>query len=358
MRVAILGAGGVGLATAALLCRNGHDPCLWSPSGASTRALADGAPLIARGALSGSFRPRIATSCAEAVADAGTVIIAVPAYGHRMVMDAAAPYLRAEQTVIVSSHYSLSALYLARLLAERGTASSIAAWGTTVVMGRPSAPAEVTVLTIRARIDVATVPTARAGEGHAASRALFGDRFVERADLLAIQLSNVNPQAHLANALCNLTRMEKGEAWDTYGGITEAVSRLIEALDLERLAIARAFGVEVRTMREHMALSFDLPTGTSLSEATRTVEARGGSPGPTSLEARWIREDLPFGIVPLIALAEIAGVVAPLHRSGLALFSAVLGRDLAAENDLLQGLGLGHLTREELQALVRGGWRK
>ncbi len=355
MRVAVLGAGGIGLATAALLCREGHDPCLWSPSGASTRALMDGAPLIARGALSGSFRPRIAGSCAEAIAGAGIVIVAVPAYGHRMVMDAAAPHLRPEQTMIVSSHYSLSALYLARLLAERGTGSPIAAWGTTVVMGRPSGPAEVTVLTVRARVDVATLPTAGTGEGIAASRALFGDRFVERADLLAIQLSNVNPQAHLANALCNLTRMEKGEAWDNYGGITEAVSRLIEALDLERLAIAKAYGVKVRTMQEHMALSFDLPANTSLAEATRQVQARGGSPGPVSLDARWIREDLPFGIVPQIALAEIAGVQVPLHRSGLALFSAILGRNLTTENDLLPVLSITHLTRGRLQALVRGG---
>jgi opine dehydrogenase len=356
MRVAILGAGGIGLATAALLCREGHDPCLWSPSGASTRALTAGAPLIARGAVSGSFRPRVADRCAEAVASAEAVIFAVPAYGHRTVMEAAAPHLRPEQALIVSSHYSLSALYLARLLSGRGRGAPIVAWGTTVVMGRPSGPAEVSVLTVRARVDVATLPSTGIGDGLAASRALFGDRFVERADLLAIQLSNVNPQAHLANALCNLTRMEKGEAWDNYGGITEAVSRLIEALDLERLAVARAYGVEVRTMREHMALSFDLPMDTPLAEATRRVHARGGSPGPTSLDARWIREDLPFGIIPQIALAEIAGVALPLHRSGLELFSAILGRNIATENDLLPLLGLERLTREALTALARAGW--
>ena len=218
-------------------------------------------------------------------------------------------------------------------------------------MGRPIGTTEVAVLTVRTRVDVATLPSAQAQAGLAMCRALFGDRFQQRSNLIAIQLSNVNPQAHLANALCNLTRMEKSESWDNYGCITPTVSRLIEALDLERLAIARAFGVEIRTMGEHMSLSFDLPA-LPLAEAARQVVLRGGSPGPASLDARWIREDLPFGIVPLIALAQSAGVEVPLHRAGLALFSALLGRNLAAENDLLPSMELERQTAESLTLLA------
>ena len=251
MRVAVLGTGGVGLGLAALLCRDGHDPAIWSPSGRSTAALSDGAPLVATGAIAGRFRPRIAATCAEAMDGAECVIFAVPAYGHRAVMDIAAPHACAAQTMIVSSHYSLSAIYLRALLTRRGIVAPIVAWGTTVVMGRPVGTAEVAILTVRARLDAATLPMAGAQAGLDTCRALFGDRFQQRANLIAIQLSNVNPQAHLANALCNLTRMEKGESWDNYGGITPTVSRLIEALDLERLAVARAFGVLVRTMQGH-----------------------------------------------------------------------------------------------------------
>ena len=350
MRVAVLGTGGVGLAMAALLCRDGHDPAIWSPSGQGTRAFADGEPLVASRAITGTFRPRVAATCAEAMAGADCVIVSVPAYGHRAVIDAAARHVQPSQTLIVSSQYSLSALYLRDLLKRCGLDVPVVAWGTTVVMGRRVGRSEVAVLTVRASVDVATIPAARSEEGMEQCRALFGDRFQQRANAIAIQLSNVNPQAHLANALCNLTRMEKGEAWDNYGGLTDSVSRLVEALDAERLAIAHAFGVKVRTMREHMSLSFDLPV-IPLADAARAVVARGGSPGPSTLEARWIREDLPFGIVPLIALADVAGVDVPLHRAGLALFSALLGRNLAAENDLLQHLPLANSTPEQLTRL-------
>ena len=351
MRVAVLGAGGIGRGTAALLCREGHDPILWSPTGRSTRALAEGAPLIASGAISGAFRPRIAASCEEAMAGAECVIFTLPAHGHRAVMDAAAAHADASQTMIISSHYSLGALYLKMALERRGVDAPVVALGTTMLLSRPVGEAGVEILSVRAGVDIATLPGARSQAGLAACRALFGNRFHTRGNAIAIQLTNVNPQAHLANALCNLTRIENGESWNVYDGITPTVARLIEALDLERLAVARAFGVEVRTMAEHMNLSFDLPI-VPLAEAAREVRRRGGAPGPASLGARWILEDFPFGIAPLVALARIAGVEVPLHSAGLALFTALLGRNLAAENDLLPSLELERRTVESLTLLA------
>ena len=70
MKVAILGAGAIAFGNAALLCRDGHDVALWSPSGRRTATLAAGAPLVASGAVAGRFHPRIAASCADALASA------------------------------------------------------------------------------------------------------------------------------------------------------------------------------------------------------------------------------------------------------------------------------------------------
>ena len=351
MRVAVLGAGGIACGTAVLLCREGHDPVIWSPSGRSTRAFAEGAPLVASGAISGEFRPRIATSCEEAMDGADCVIFALPAQGHRAVMDMAAKYATAAQTMIVSSQYSLGALYLKMALDRRGVAAPVVAWGTTMVTGAMLSETEVRVLSVRSSVDMATLPATHSAAGMAVCRTLFGDRFHARSNLIAIQLTNINPQAHLGNGLCNLTRIENGESWNVFSGITPTVGRLIEALDLERLAVARAFGVEVRTMAEHMSLSYDLPI-VPLAEATREISLRGGIAAPTSLNTRWILEDFPFGIVPTVELARIAGVEVPLHQAGLALFTALVGRDLAAENDLLPSLALEQSTVDSLTLLA------
>lgn len=356
MRVSILGAGAAACGAAAQLSIMGHDPMLWSPSGRSTEALAAGAPLRATGAIEASIRPRIAASAEEAVASADVVMLAMPGYAHKLAFDAIAPHLREGQPVIISSHASFGALYLSRLLAARKLRTPIIAWGTTLTTGRKVSPTEVAVNSLRSKIDLATVPENAADEALTLCTTLFGERFVLREGLLAIALSNLNPQNHLAIALFNLTRMERGESWGQAENVTPAVGRVMEALDAERLAIAGAFGVTVRTIREHYAFSYQLPVG-SIAEMNAELHGRGkGGFGPTTLESRYVLEDAPYGLLPTVLLGRLVGRPATLHEAGLTLLSAAYGRDFTRENDLLPALSFDTTTREGLEALARNGF--
>ncbi len=346
MDVTVLGAGGVGLGSAALLAQNGHAPTVWSP----TRA--DGAIEIeSRGAIAGRFAARSSRDLMEAVRGAEAVLFAVPGWAHRGLMEAIAPVLEPGQMVVVGSHVSLGGLYLRRLLDARGCGAAVVAWGTTAVTGRRTGASQCTLSNLRSKVDAAAVPSD--GEaGLARCRALFGDRFVPRANLVAIQLSNVNPQNHVGMLLCNLTRAERGEAWGNYWAITPAVGRLMEALDAERLSLAAAFGVQVRSLREHFHLSFQVPMGPVWEQAA-AVDARGDAPmGPTTLDTRYITEDIPYGIAATEWLGRVAGVPTPLHSAGSAMFCALTGRDLRAENDLLPALNLDGVGPAELLRLV------
>jgi len=356
MRVAVLGAGAIAYGCAAYLCREGHEPVLWSPSGNRGRSISGGAPLVAQGAIEGSFHPQVAERCEDALRDAEAVLIALPANGHKRVMDEAAPYLRPDQTVMISSHTSFSALYLAKLLAKRGIEVPIVVWSTTVTAGRQTGDASVNVVVVRAKVDAATLPASASGKGFAVCRALFGDRFNERPDMLAIALSNLNPQNHMGIALCNFTRMERGERWGQNENITDSVGNLLQSLDDERLAIAEAFGYKVRTIQEHYHLSFHVEPG-PVGAMSKVIHERGsGGYGPTTIDTRYVLEDVPYGLLPTVLLGTLTGVGAPLHAAGIRIFSALYGRDLAAENDLLPELGLEDMSLEDLRILMRDGW--
>ena len=356
MRVSILGAGSAAYGAAAQLFLCGHDPMLWSPSGQSTLELAAGALLRATTAIETSFHPRIASSASEAVSSADVVMLALPGNAHKMALEATAEHLRERQPVIISSHASFGALYLSKLLAARGVRAPIIAWGTSLTTGRKQAPTEVNVGSLRSRIDIATVPEAGLDEGHALCTALFGDRFVKRDGVLAIALSNLNPQNHLAIALFNLTRMERGERWGQAENVTPAVGRVMEALDGERLAIAQAFGLSVRTIKEHYAFSYHLPVG-SIAEMNANLHGQGrGGFGPTTLNSRYVLEDAPFGLFPTVLLGRLADRPAPLHEAGLTMLSAAYGRDFADDNDLLRSLDFAQMTRAELQQRARLGF--
>lgn len=357
MKVSVIGTGGVGLSYVAYLANRGHEVTLWSPSGKGTEFVSRGEQVIATGAFVGETLPRIAASAKEATLDANVIVLALRANGHRLVLDQIAPHLKSGHTVLISSQYSLGALYLSKLLAGRKIDVPIGALSTTVILAQRVVNA-VEVHGVRERVDVASIPANAGKDVLDICEAVFGDRFTLRDDVLAIALSNLNPPVHMANCLCNLTRMERGESWDANQMITASVGRLIEGLDAERLAIAAAFGLKVRSVLEHFALSFQLPLATTLTEMAQTLHSRRSSMGPKIPDHRHLTEDLPFGIAPLIEIGKCADVPMPLHTAGLEILSALRGKDFKADNDMLPTFQLQKLQASRLHALVRDGWKQ
>lgn len=353
LRIGIAGAGSIALGTAALLKKNRHMPMLWSPSGAGTEVF-DRAPLQAHGVLEVEFDPAVASSAQELVESNDAILIALPANGHKAVMDALAQHIRDGQHVIISSHASFGAVYLKQALADRNVHAPVTAWGTTIVSGRKQ-HATVRVNTVRSRVDLCTVPDTGSADGLELCQALFGDRFQLRDGLLAISLSNLNPQNHLGIALCNITRMERGEDWSQGQNVTPKVGRLLEQLDLERLAIAKALDLDVKTIFEHFHQSFHVPAD-SVSEMNQHMHARGyGGLGPATADSRYVTEDVPYGLQLTAVLGRLAGQPARLHEAGIRIFSAMYGRDFAEENDLLHELDIYRFNLQDLRQASRTG---
>lgn len=355
LSVGIAGAGSVAFATAALLAERGHAPMLWSPGGTGTAALSQSGTLLPSGAVETPCQPAIAQSAQE-LAAADVILIALPGYGHRAVLDALAPHIRPGQPVIYSSHMSFGALVLNHALAERGISAPIIVWGTTVVTGRRQGDTGVNVNTIRAEIDMSTLPRSAEAEGLALCQTLFGERFRLRDGLLAVAMSNLNPQNHMGIALGNMTRMEHAEDWSQGFNVTPNVGRLLEALDQERLTIAQALGVETRTIFDHFHLSFHVPRA-SISEMNQQMHAAGnGGSGPKTADSRYVTEDVPYGLAVTEALGRLTGTPTPVHSAGIDIFNAMYGRDFRAENTLLEAIGFDRMTLPHLREAAEHGF--
>jgi|TARA_R100000049_G_C1945502_1_gene90520 opine dehydrogenase len=355
MQVSIVGAGGVAYSYAAVLAERGHQPRIWSPSGRRGAELAAGAPLQASTALEGSFAVEVARSV-EDLAEAGTVIFALPAYGYHEVMGRVVPVLRDGQTLILSGHLSFAAVYLSKLLAARGLACPIVVWNTTASTGRQTGPTSVSISMLRPKVEMAALPD-RAGEAALLlCRSLFGDRFALSGDMLGVDLGNLNPIVHYGIALFNLTRMELAEDWAQQAHITPAVARFLEDLDRERLAVAEALGVRTRSIHQAYAVPGKIEIG-PLAEMLRQITAtRKGVNGPRSLDTRYVTEDVPYGLLTTVRLADLAQVEVPLHRAGITVFSALYGRDFAAENRILPEIDAAFASAATLRRAVTQGW--
>ncbi|HWP10942.1 MAG TPA: NAD/NADP octopine/nopaline dehydrogenase family protein [Ramlibacter sp.] len=354
MNIGIAGTGGIAYASAAWLAQAGHAVTVWSPGGEGAAALRD-APLRSTGVLEAQARIGVAASAAALARQAQVLLIAIPVNGHRRVMDALLPHLAGGQTVIVSSMSSLSSLYLFEAARRGGVDITVASMGTTVLTARRTGGAEVRIMTRRTELGVSALPRSRTDAALALCRSLFGDLFVADPNALASALSNINPVAHGPLALFNWTRIERAENWPQYHYMTPQVAAVITRLDAERLALARAFGLVVRTIEQHFAKSFGT-AATALAQIAAELHAkRGGPPGPTDTGTRFIFEDLPFGLVFNAVLGRIAGVPMPATEAIVQAGSLIVGQDLAAQNDLVEPLGIGNESVAGLLSRVDGG---
>lgn len=355
MQVSIVGAGGIAFSYAAFLASRGHVPLLWSPSGERGRDLASGAGLTASNALQGTFDVGVARSVDD-LAASDVVLVAVPAYGYRAVIDRVAPVLRNGQTVVLSAHLSLAAIYFSKKLSERGVECQIVVWNTTASTGRQTGPTSVSISLLRRKVEMAVIPASAGPDALSLCEAMFGERFALVEDMIGVDLGNLNPAVHYGISMFNLTRMELGEDWAQQAHITPAVARFLEDLDQERLKVAKAFGVSARSIHQAYAIPGEVEIGPLADMMRQIVATRKGVNGPKSLDTRYVTEDVPYGLLTTIKLAELAKVDVPLHQAGVAVFSSLYGRDFTNENQILPAIAAAFASIETLRKAVRQGW--
>jgi opine dehydrogenase len=305
------------------------------------------------GALQGAADIGIVTE-ASSLSHYDVVLIALPGHAYPTVLPQIVPHLHAGQMVIVSGALSLAPLWIYERAGQPGARPVVASWGTTLATARPAKPDGVNINTLRAAFEVAAIPASAGDRALAVCRALFGDRFVAAPNILATALLNVNPVAHAAEVLPNLTRIEKRENWPLFDHLTPAAARIGEAIDAERQAVARGFGFTVRSIHEHTHLSYHVPLG-GYAEMAAAIHARyAGPPGPVTLEHRYIIEDVPYGLAFYEALARIAGVPTPNTSAAITLISTAVGRDLRRHNALLDGLNMENVGKDALLGRCTG----
>jgi len=166
-------------------------------------------------------------------------------------------------------------------------------------------------------------------------------------------LQNGNPVIHPAVTLLNAGLIER-----THGaflfyeeGVTEAVGRLIEAVDLERLALAGALGVRILSepalgVRQGYMAEENYSTGYSTAPGFLGIGAQH------QLDNRYLTEDVGYSLVFLSDLASRLGVATPVMDSVIEIASVVLARDFRGEAArTISTLGLDGLSPADLAAL-------
>ena len=358
--VCVIGAGAGGAAAVVELTLAGHEVRWWNRSPATIAPFREAGGVRYEGVLGEGFaRPAaIVADLADALAGADLALVCLPSLAHASVAGALAD-AAIRCPLVLNPGHTCGALHVAALLRERGAAvPPLAELSTLTYVARKPEPDAVRVTGAAGRVWAACLPGG--DEALALVRGLYAAATPAR-DVLASSLANVNLVLHTPGAILSAAWAEAtgGDFRFYVDAMTPGVARSIEVLDRERLAVAAAFGHELPPLIDEMAAigtaapepaaRGDLRAAIAEGEANRLIGA------PDSLAHRYYAEDFGFGLVPMLALARIAGVETRYAEALVEVASVLCGEDVRATGLDAERLGIAGLDRDGLLALVRGG---
>ena len=358
MRVAVLGAGNGGVASAFDFAQHGHEVSLYATPefGDNVVAVDRAGGITANGDLEGFAPVRYSGHDAgEAMAGAELVVLVGPAYSVEPLATEAGRHLADGMAVLVCPGSCAGAIAFKR-------AAGLALDDTRVVVGethtlpyavRVTEPGVINVfLKLETGVYLAGVP--RSGTKRLYELVTEVWPAVETAEsVFQTSLQNGNPVIHPAVTLLNAGLLERtgGDFLFYEEGVTESVGRLIRAVDEERQAIAGALGVTILSepalgIEQGYMLEDNYSTGYSTAPGFRGIRAQ------SRLDHRYLTEDVGYGLVFLSDLAARLEVPTPAMDAVITIASVVLARDFRGEGKrTLDTLGLDGMSAEALAAL-------
>lgn len=358
-KVAILGAGNGAHAMAGHLSMNGVPVRLYNRFEEEIAAMREQGGVTVEGAVEG-FGPieLVTTEPAPVIGWADILMVVVPAFAHRLIAETCAPHLRDGQILILNPGRTGGALEFANTLREEGVRArvTVAEAQSLIYACRLSRPALVRITGIKKQIRLAAFPASETAAVIEAVKPLY-PQFGPAANVLETSFDNIGAVFHPGTVVLNANRIEAGEDFQFYRSMTPAVTRFLEVIDQERLAVARAFGVELDSAREWLRRSYEGVVGETLYERILSNRAYEGIKAPKSLEVRHLQEDIPTGLVPLASLGELGGVPTPACRAVIDIGCVLLGRDFWSEGRNAHNLGLSGMSVGDIRKYVNTGVR-
>lgn len=357
MDIAILGAGNGGQSAAGHLALLGHRVRLYDRFHEVIEPLMQEQRIHLTGMIEGDGQLECVTDdVATAMNGAELILVTVPGFAFEYLATEMAHHFEDGQIVILHPGGTGGAFEVRRIWHDLQLNVSVAlgATETLVYACRIQGPGYVDIKAVKNRIMVAALPAIDGPRIYHAFRHLY-PQAVLGASVLETSLANTNPVIHPPIMLLNGRNIaEDRPHFDFYGaGVSSAVARVIDAVDLERLAVAHALDVPSRTHNEWVHAAYGLRgSDTAALCQSLSSEIYKGLESPESLRSRYLTEDVPLGLVPISQFARLTSVSTPVIDAIIDLASAVCEQDFRVAGRTLARMGLDGLSVAQIQMVA------
>ncbi len=302
----------------------------------------------------------ITSDMTEALQEAQMIMVVVPSSAHADIARQSAPHFQDGQIVVLHPGRTGGALEFSKGLADQGCSAdvTVAEAETFIYASRSDGPAQARIFRIKEAVPLAALPASRTGCVLAAIQPAY-PQFIDGGNVLNTGMNNMGAIFHPALTLLNAGWIEAthGDYQFYIDGVTPSVARVLETLDRERVTVASSLGLRARTGLEWLQMAYNT-TGEDLHEAIHNQPGYYGIKAPSTLNHRYIFEDVPMSLVPIASLGERFGVSVHGMDSIIRLACIVHRTDYWRRGRTVDKLGIGDLSVSELTRYVNEGVRE
>ena len=330
--VFVCGAGHQGMSMAAHLALNGLEVNLWNRTQKNIQDVLDTKAIHCSGVINGVAKlSKVSTNIADVFAD--FVMITTPSSAHKDIARELAPYVTPNTIIILNPGRTFGAIDFAEELKRYGVTAlpQIAETQTIVYTCRKSGPNSTSIFALKNDVKIAAIKGSDINSILSTMPECLKPYFSPVASVAMTSLSNIGMVLHCAPVMMNVgwIECEKVEFKYYYDGISKSVAHLLEKIDAERQAVAKAGGYVVESLKQWLERTY-LVSGDTLFECIRNNDAYREIDAPPSINSRYIFEDVPNGLVPVEAMGQEYGVPTPNISTIINLACSVMDVDYRA----------------------------
>ena len=364
-KIAILGAGNGGCAAAADLTLRGFQVRLFARSESTIAKLAKlgEIELVESGVNKKAAPYFMSPHLPPVVQGVDLIVIATPAVGHEYLAKGLANYVGDGQRILLNPGHTGGSLHFANLLRQLGCKAQVQLCETVTLtyICRMPQPGRVEIYRRTTNLRCAALPGKHTEKLVREIQSVFPN-VIAAANVLETGFSNINAIMHPAGMLGNAGWIEKtgGDFLYYREGITPSIGAWIDALDGERLEIVRALGLTplrfVDIFHGAGLTTTEARDSGSAYQAIHESEPNFTIKSPPSLDHRYIKEDVGYGLVPMAEIGKLLGIETPVMDALITLASVALGIDFRVEGLTLEKMGLAGVAPADLQRILTDGF--
>lgn len=292
-----------------------------------------------------------------ALTEAQVIMVVVPSSAHRDIARLTAPHLKDGQILILNPGRTCGAIEFVHVLEGCNCTAdvTIAETETFIYASRSDGPAQARIFRTKNAVPLAALPANRTQRVLDAINDVYPE-FIDGINVLNTGMNNMGAIFHPALTILNAGRIEStlGDFQFYIDGVTPSVARVLEALDRERVTVAASIGIRARTAREWLTAAYNV-TGDNLMEAIHNQTGYFGINAPSTLNHRYIFEDIPMSLVPLASLGRRFGVSVRGMDSMIRLACIIHQTDYWRRGRVTEKLGIDDYSSIELLNYVNEG---